>query len=233
MDKKMIDGGKQNSRGEQTEAAKEYPLEGLVKTDGMVCEALAAYLPAKKQGEFTVEDLANIPDEQRVELIDGVIFEMEAPYTIHQTIELEIFARLRAFIMEKGGKCVPFAAPVDVQLDCDNKTMLQPDVMVICDREKNNGKRIYGAPDFIAEVLSKSTRKKDLLIKTVKYENAGVRECWMIDPDKKQILVYDFEREGYPVIYGFDDEIPVRIFEGECKINFREIHDYLKEIYGV
>lgn len=233
MDEKMICDGKQNIGRKQTEAVKAYPLEELVKTGGRVCEALAAYLPGRKQGEFTVEDLANIPEERRVELIDGVIFEMEAPYTIHQTIGLELFVRLRAFIMEKGAKCVPFAAAVDVQLDCDNKTMLQPDVMVICDREKNNGKRIYGAPDFIAEVLSKSTRKKDLLIKTVKYENAGVRECWIIDPDKKQILVYDFEREEYPVIYGFDDEIPVRIFGGECKINFREIHAYLKDIYGI
>lgn len=233
MDEKLFYSEKQNIRRKQTEAAKEYSLEEMVKTDGRVCEALAAYLPAKKQGEFTIEDLKNIPDERRVELIDGVIFEMEAPQTIHQTIGLELSVRLRAFIMKKGGKCVPFVAPVDVQLDCDNKTMLQPDVMVICDREKNNGKRIYGAPDFVAEVLSKSTRKKDLFIKTVKYENAGVRECWMIDPDKKQILVYDFEGEEYPVIYGFDDEIPVRIFGGEYKINFREIHDYLKEIYGV
>ena len=74
MDEKLFYSEKQNIRRKQTEAAKEYPLEEMVKTDGRVCEALAAYLPAKKQGEFTIEDLKNIPDERRVELIDGVIF---------------------------------------------------------------------------------------------------------------------------------------------------------------
>lgn len=232
MEKEINCNEKRRSGEKQAEFAKEYPIKELTKTGSMVCEALAAYLPAKRQGEFTIEDLKNIPDEQRVELIDGVIFEMQMPSTFHQTICFELSVRLRAFIMEQGGKCVPFAVPVDVQLDCDNKTMVQPDVIVLCGREKNNGKRIFGAPDFVAEVLSKSTRRKDMLIKNVKYENAGVREYWMIDPDKKKILVYDFSGEDYPVIYGFDDVIPVRIFGGKCSINFKEIHDYLKDLYG-
>lgn len=217
----------------QAKPSGKYPVEEAVREGGMVCEALAAYLPAKKQGEFTIEDLKNIPDEQRVELIDGVIFEMEAPTTIHQIIGQEIFVGLRAYIKEKDGKCRPFVAPVDVQLDCDEKTMVQPDVLVVCEREKDNGKRIFGAPDFVAEVLSKSTRRKDMLIKGEKYEHAGVREYWMIDPDKKKILVYDFAGEEYPIIYGFDDVIPVRIFDGACKVDFREIHDYLREVYGL
>lgn len=223
---------KQPSGKKQAKSAEEYSVNELTKTECLVCEALAAYLPAKKQGEFTIEDLKNIPDEQRAELIDGAVFEMQMPSTLHQTLCFELSVRLRAFIMEKSGKCVTFASPVDVQLDCDDKTLVQPDVMVVCEREKNNGKRIFGAPDFVAEVLSKSTRRKDMLIKSAKYENAGVREYWMIDPDRKNILVYDFAGGEYPLIYGFDDVIPVHIFGGECSIVFKEIHDYLKEIYG-
>lgn len=223
---------KQPSGKKQAKSAEEYPVNELTKTECLVCETLAAYLPAKKQGEFTIEDLKNIPDEQRAELIDGAVFEMQMPSTLHQTLCFELSVRLRAFIMEKSGKCVTFASPVDVQLDCDDKTLVQPDVMVVCEREKNNGKRIFGAPDFVAEVLSKSTRRKDMLIKSAKYENAGVREYWMIDPDRKNILVYDFAGGEYPLIYGFDDVIPVHIFGGECSIVFKEIHDYLKEIYG-
>lgn len=197
----------------------------------MVREAMAAYGSVKEQGEYVVEDVEKLPEECRAELIDGVIYEMHAPYTIHQTICMELFVRLREYIRGNDGKCVPFAAPVDVQLDCDNKTMVQPDVLIICDRKKNTGKRIWGAPDFIAEILSESTRRKDIFIKTEKYFSAGVKEYWIVDPKKRNILVYNFAKREYPVIYGFDDVIPVNIFNGACRIDFREIHEYLKDIY--
>lgn len=209
-----------------------HNFKGKPEWGDVICEPLAAYLSGKKQGEYTVEDIENIPEEYRVEIIDGVIFEMEAPWAIHQTIGLELAVRLREYIRKSGGKCVPFVAPVDVQLDCDDKTMVQPDVVVLCDRKKNNGKRIIGAPDFVAEILSKSARQNNMDLKFAKYLKAGVREYWLIDPDRKSILVYDFGGKEFPALYGFDDVIPVRIFGGECKVDFREIHAYLKEIYG-
>ena len=79
-----------------------------------------------------------------------------------------------------GNKCVPFVAPTDVQLDCDDKTMVQPDVLVVCDRSKITKERIVGAPDLVMEVISPSRVTVDIFIKVQKYKNAGVREYWLV-----------------------------------------------------
>ena len=100
-----------------------------------ISEAVTAY-QVKKQGEYTVDDYYALPDERRVELIDGVIYDMGAPTSIHQLIVTEIWKILREYIREKAGDCMPIASPIDVQLNCDDKTMVQPDVLVVCDREK-------------------------------------------------------------------------------------------------
>ncbi|WP_026496502.1 Uma2 family endonuclease [Butyrivibrio sp. WCD3002] len=174
-------------------------------------------------GEFTIEDYYALPDDQRVELIDGVFYDMSAPYTSHQIIALDIFTQIKNHIRSKKGKCIPLAAPCDVQLDKDNKTMLQPDVMIICDRDKVVKQKVYGAPDFIVEVLSKSTKKKDMTLKMTKYENAGVKEYWIVDPDKQKIIVYDFLHDYDVSIYGFEDEVPIAIYDGKCKVDFKQI----------
>ena len=126
---------------------------------------------------------------------------------------------------------MPFMAPTDVQLDCDDRTVVQPDVMVVCDRGKYRNGRVWGAPDLIIEVLSPSTRKKDMTLKQHKYANAGVREYWMIEPKSQQILVYDFEHEDFPKIYGFSDRIPVLIWDGRCEIDFSMIWEHVKFLY--
>lgn len=202
----------------------------FVKEWSMLMESVTAY-QVKRQGEYTLEDYYALPDERRVELIDGVIYDMSAPTSIHQLIGSEIRERLRSHIKEKGGTCIPFVAPMDVQLDCDDKTMLQPDVLVVCDRSKIIRRCIYGAPDFIAEILSPSTRKKDLTVKLKKYIGAGVSEYWIVDPDKKKVAVYDFAHEELPAVYGFDSKIPVGIFDGECEIDFAEVYEYISFLY--
>ena len=87
-----------------------------------------------------------------------------------------------------------FCLPVDVQLDCDNRTMLQPDVFVTCNKDKLKKRNVYGAPDFVVEILSPSTRRKDMTIKKEKYKKAGVREYWMVDIDNEKIQQYIRER---------------------------------------
>ncbi len=200
-------------------------------TAQMIAEAPLSYSYGKKQGEFTLEDYYRIPDDIRVELIDGVIYDMAAPTSLHQFISLEISVVLHEYIRKNKGRCIPLAAPVDVQLDCDEKTMLQPDVLIVCDREKFRRGIVYGAPDFIVEILSPSTRKKDLSVKLTKYMNAGVREYWIVDPDKKRVIVYDMEHDAFPEIYTFQDQVPVRIFEGKCTINFKEVFEYAEFLY--
>lgn len=184
----------------------------------------------KKQGEYTLEDYLAIPDERRVELIDGVIYDMSSPLGHHQIIAGQIYFHLVSYISGKGGPCIPFIAPIDVQLDCDDKTIVQPDVLILCDRSKYTPQRIVGAPDFVVEVLSKSTREKDMFLKLNKYRSAGVREYWMVDPDKKTVIAYNFENDDDLSVYTFRDKVPVGIYGGDCVIDFAPIDDYVSQL---
>jgi len=186
----------------------------------------------KKQGEYTVEDYYYLPKDKRFELIDGVLYDMSAPSSPHQLIGGFIHAQLFNHIMGKKGQCLPMIAPVDVQLDKDDKTMVQPDVLIVCDRDMVIRRCVYGAPDFIVEVLSPSTRNKDRYVKLHKYSSAGVREYWMIDPDTKKVVVYNFQDEdAVPMVYGFDQQVPVHVLDGECVIDFSAMYEYVRFIY--
>ena len=149
--------------------------------EASVVKENAASYSGKKQGEYTLEDYYKIPEEHRVELIDGVIYDMAAPTSIHQMWGGEIYRELANYIRQNQGSCIPLIAPLDVQLDCDNRTMVEPDVLVVCDRNKFKKGIIYGAPDFIAEILSSSTRRRDMSLKLAKYTEAGVREYWLVE----------------------------------------------------
>ncbi len=126
---------------------------------------------------------------------------------------------------------MPFMSPVDVQLDEDDRTVVQPDVLIVCDKSKFRNGRVFGAPDFITEVLSPSTRRKDLLLKLSKYGNAGVREYWLVDLDKKKVVVYDLENCDIPAIYNFEDTVPVGIWSGECSIDFKTIYSHISFLF--
>lgn len=186
-------------------------------------------LTGKKQGEFTLDDYYALPDSVRAELIDGVLYNMSAPLSTHQMIQGELFIQIGNQIRSKKGKCIAMISPLDVQLNRDNKTMVQPDVVVMCRREKIRKKVIYGAPDFVAEVLSPGTRSKDMKIKLAKYRDAGVREYWILDPQKEQLLVYDFEKGDGPQCYGFSETVGLSIFQGEVKVDLRPVEEILEE----
>lgn len=204
----------------------EYDMESI--STYRVAEVAPDY--GKKQGEYTLEDYYAIPDDLRVELIDGVIYDMGAPTTPHQFAVGDVYAQIRDFIKRKGGNCLPLLSPIDVQLDCDDKTMVQPDVLILCDRSKLIRRCIMGAPDFIIEILSPSTKRKDANLKLYKYRNAGVREYWMVDLDGERIVVYHFEKDEIPTIYGVEEEIPVGIYDGELKISMKELFELVREI---
>ena len=188
----------------------------------MVREAEAAYSAVPKT-RHSVEDYYALPDDIRAELIDGQYYQMYAPTYVHQTIILEMAAQVRDCMKEHSMPCRVFCSPIDVQLDCDRWTMVEPDLIILCDRSKIKGHICFGAPDFIVEVLSPSTSRKDLYLKLHKYEHAGVREYWMIDPEKRQVLVYRFEEDAFPSIYGFDDRIRIGISRGLCEIDFSAV----------
>ena len=176
-----------------------------------------------KSGPYTLEDYLALPDDQRVELIDGVFYDMAAPNYLHQSIAGYIHKVFLDYVFEHRGPCYPFISPVDVQLNSDDQTVVQPDVMIVCDRDKYKNGRIFGAPDMVVEVLSPSTRRKDMQLKMYKYADAGVREYWMVDPQKKLVIQYDLENLDFPSIFGFEDQVPVLVWEGKCRVNFKEM----------
>lgn len=200
--------------------------------------------PAYTAHLYTVEDYRALPEEERCELIDGSLYRMEAPLIIHQSILRELTIRFALYIREKGGACEVFFAPCDVQLDMDQYTMVQPDLFIICDREKKKLKNIYGAPDFVLEILSPSTWEKDLQLKLRKYRLAGVREYWCVDPERRRVYVFWFEQskkaekmreneknlgvtilseEENPTVYDEEEDIPVGIYQGDLRIRMKEI----------
>ncbi len=179
----------------------------------------------KRCKSHTVEEYLAMPDDLRVELIDGTFYEMLAPTYTHQELLMSIVIELKTFVKKNKGKCKVVAAPFDIQLDKDNKTMVQPDVVVICDKDRINDIRGYGAPDMVVEILSPSTAKKDWEIKLAKYMAAGVREYWIVDPKKKIVVVF-YKAEDYsdvPEIYSFDSQVPVHIWDCKCKVDFSQI----------
>ena len=119
-----------------------------------------------------------------------------------------------------------FHAPFDVKLSDQPLTIVQPDIMVICDKDKLDGKRCNGAPDFIIEIVSPSTSRMDYGIKLFKYRSAGVREYWIINPKTHTVNLFDFEHEKMSSQYSFDDIIPVCIYD-DLKINIAELLSYV------
>lgn len=202
-------------------------LERLFASSYMVRET-ASY-SAKKKDMYTIKDYYALPDERRVELIDGSFYDMAAPTTIHQRIAGELHRQISNFILDKGGNCLPFVSPIDVQLDCDEKTMLQPDVVILCDTDKLRKWGIYGAPDFVLEVISPSTRKKDYALKAYKYIEAGVREYWIVDPYDKRLMIYNEAEEITPIIRGLGENVPVGIYHGELTLSFTHIAQWIAE----
>ncbi|MBO4373872.1 MAG: Uma2 family endonuclease [Lachnospiraceae bacterium] len=216
-------------------------LQKVLADDVLVlCEPSAAYNrvkakpqdPADERDDVkTLADYLALPEGTRIELIDGKFYDMAAPTTIHQGFGGEIFTILKNHVAENGGECVPFIAPTDVQLDCDDKTMVQPDVLVVCDRKKITKARIVGAPDFIAEVSSPSNTGMDIFIKKNKYKKAGVNEYWIIFPESKEVMVYDFAKSAEPSYYTFNDTVPVAIWDGKCSVDFRSIYKRMEFMY--
>ena len=180
-------------------------------------------------GPFTIEDYFLIPDEERVELIDGQLIYMETPTRTHQLIAGDIYRQIANFIYDNNGTCMPGIAPMGVQLDCDDRTMVQPDVLVVCDPEKTKGRDVYGAPDFVLEVLSPTTQKKDIFTKSEKYLRAGVREYWLLDPVSGllDIRPYGFPEE--PSVSDMTKPEPLRIFGGKLLIDFRRTLQWIEE----
>lgn len=179
---------------------------------------------------YTVRDYFDLPDDVRMELIDGRLYYLAAPKFEHQLIISLILGPMLLYKNTHDSTCLIVPSPVDVQLNCDDFTMLQPDIVVLCDEAKIRNGIVFGAPDLVIEILSPSTRERDLIIKLNIYWKAGVKEYWIVDPHDKTVMVYEFSKGIPPAKYTFDDAVPVGLSEGELAIDFRPIQKELNRI---
>ena len=171
---------------------------------------------------YTIEDIYALPDGQRAELIDGQMYMMAPPRTIHQRISSALHVAIYQYIKSRSGSCEVFAAPFAVFLSRDNRNYLEPDLSIICDKDKLDDRGCNGAPDWIIEIISPSDPQRDYGIKLFKYRTAGVREYWIVNPSTRAVNVYDFEEEIGTNQYTFSDDIPVCIYE-DLSINIAEL----------
>ncbi len=172
---------------------------------------------------YTEADYYALPEDVRAELIDGQIYYQAAPSRIHQKLLGKIHQRIANYIDLKSGSCEVYPAPFAVKLWEDKKTIVEPDISVICDPDKLTERGCTGAPDWIIEIVSPGNSSHDYIRKLNLYADAGVREYWIVNPINHTVLVYHLEESKFEVSsYTFQDKIKVNIYD-ELWINFQEI----------
>jgi len=180
----------------------------------------------RKEEHYTYNDYSSWDDGIRYELIDGAVYAMSpAPSSAHQGVSMALSIQLGSYL--KGKPCKVFAAPFDVRLNADtfDDTVVQPDIVVICDQEKLSGTGCTGAPDLVIEITSPSTARNDRLIKFNLYQQYGVREYWIVDPDTKSVTVHILESGKYITsAYADTDSVAVHVLDG-CTIDLTEVFE--------
>lgn len=170
-------------------------------------------MPLPPEQNYTIKDIYALPDGQRAELIDGRMYMMAPPSTNHQRICYALARKISDYIDKREGDCEVFLAPFAVFLNQDDQNYVEPDISVICDKNKLDENGCNGAPDWIIEVTSPSNPQNDYGIKLFKYRTAGVREYWIVNPQKKSVMVYDLEKNEKSNQYSFEDNIFSCIYE--------------------
>lgn len=166
-----------------------------------------------KEEIYTIDDIYALPDGERAELIDGKIYYMAPPNRRHQDIIFSLSRRIADYIDSNDGNFKAYLAPFAVFLNENDTNYVEPDISVICDSSKLTDKGCNGAPDWIIEIVSLGSRQMDYFTKLFKYQTAGVKEYWIVDPEKDSVMVYWFEKETMEQ-YSFGDDVPVGIYEG-------------------
>lgn len=171
-------------------------------------------MPLPQKGSYTIEDIRKLPDGQRAELIDGAMYDVAPPTRIHQRIVTELGTAINNYIKKHKRICEVNVSPFAVYLEEGDTNYVEPDISVICDKNKLDESGCHGAPDWIIEVVSPSSTRMDYFIKLFKYRTAGVRKYWIVNPTTKTVQTYIFSDVEDSNQYSFDDEIPVYIYQG-------------------
>ena len=196
-----------------------------------VAEEAAHPYAVKKQG-ITASDYLEMHTDVRTELIEGEILVMEDPLFIHSEITQYVFTCFSDYIRSHKGKCRPVVSGTNVILRSKkgDDSVVCPDFFVVCDQSRIVRKGILGGPDFVLEVTSPSNRRHDLIRKPLLYSEAGVREYWIIDPQKQQLIRYLADPDADPVsFYPLEGRIGVHIFHDDLMIDLSEISRLIME----
>ena len=179
---------------------------------------------ALEQTEFyTEEDYYNLPEGVRAELIGGRFYDLAAPSRLHQRILGDLYAVIHEHIRSRKGDCEVYPAPFAVRLFEDDKTVVEPDISVICDPGKLTERGCDGAPDWIIEIISPTTSSHDHVRKLNLYLDAGVKEYWIVDPISEKIFVYYLEQNAFKVdSYTFQNKVKANLYD-DLWIDFKEL----------
>ena len=176
--------------------------------------------------KHTVEEWLALPEGKYVELIDGVFYDKEydmaPPSMHHQELVGELYFDIRSHIREKGGDCKVFPAPFGVRLHAEDSNIVEPDITVVCDRDKLSEQGCTGAPDWVIEIISPSTASMDYVKKRELYMNAGVREYWIVDPNNRIVMIYKSDAPMKNESFTFEDTVKVGIYD-DFAIDFKAI----------
>jgi len=180
----------------------------------------------KEERHFTYADYKEweLAEGERYEVIYGEAYAMSAPNTKHQEILMALSNQIYNYL--KGKPCRVYAAPFDVRLfyeeDESDDTVVQPDITVICDEKKRGYEGCRGVPDLVIEILSPSNTAIEMERKFSLYQDAGVREYWIVNPENKKVTVYQFQKDAIPTYYKSADTVPVSIFP-ELNISLEQV----------
>lgn len=172
---------------------------------------------------YTEEDYYRLPEDVRAELIYGQFYYMTTPNRIHQDVLSFLFLEISNYIRFKKSLCKVYLSRFAVKLFQDNRTVVEPDISVICDRGKLTDRGCSGAPDWIIEIISPDNPAHDYVRKLSLYMDAGVREYWIVDPLERTIFAYNLENEAFKLAsYTFEDKVKAHIYD-DLWIDFQEL----------
>lgn len=189
--------------------------------------------PEEKQS-YTYADYLSWPEDVRAEIIEGSLYMKAAPSRIHQKISIELSRQIANYLV--GKDCEVYPAPFHVVLNLDDendreqesKNVVEPDISIICDSSLLDDTGCKGTPDMIIEIISPSAGRKDKLEKFNKYEQAGLREYWIVEPQEKMVSIFTLQenmRFGRPDLYSSEDRVKVSIFK-DLFIELDKVLDY-------
>ena len=210
---------------EQVLAKKEkipFYYDDLKEEPAILREETVPYMYSAR--EYDGEDIERLSEWSRAELINGKLYMLSAPNRLHQYFVKGLVFDIESHIRKKKGGCQVYTSPFDVRLFGDDSTVVQPDILVVCNRDILTEKGCSGAPDWVIEIVSKSNSSHDYVRKLMQYQKAGVREYWIVDPFEKQVSVMNFEDPEQTAQYTYQDSVPSGVLEGR-EIRFEELEE--------